>query len=193
MEILEPSDILPFSSQDKLGFLTFAMVLMDQVWFYINITRLKEKVPTWEHLGKTIPSSTLSFVNVVINRKIKKKNLNIDYCWRKAPSGFVKLHFDACLDQNGNMVSDVLTRDAIGEIICAWIERDVAEKAFKADAELALLALKVAQNRGYSKAIFEGDALHIVRTLNGHAVKMDWIGIPIIEVALRILASKPQW
>lgn len=52
-------------------------------------------------------------------------------------------------------------------MVGAWLERDIDVDSFNAEAEAVLLAFKVASEKGFFKAVFEGDALNMVRLLMG--------------------------
>lgn len=58
----------------------------------------------------------------------------------------MKVNFDAAFDRKCNLVSACLIHNDKGDILGAWIERDISSDAFVAEIE-AILAFKVAKGK----------------------------------------------
>ncbi|XP_041003875.1 uncharacterized protein LOC121249222 [Juglans microcarpa x Juglans regia] len=114
--------------------------------------------------------------------------------WKRPSEGFVKVNWDAALDsEKKRMRLGVVVRDEEGEVLLSLCKL-MEGLSNSATAKLYALweALKVCAELNWTKAIFEGDALSVIKSVNSSSCCWEWHGQLVEDIKL-ILYNSQNW
>lgn len=128
-----------------------------------------------------------------IDRNIRQRNRRVAR-WKRPDEGFVKVNWDAAMNsEKKRMGLGVVVRDEEGEVLLSLCN-PMEGLSNSATAELYALwePLKVCAELNWAKAIFEGDALSVIKYVNSSSCSWEWHGQLVEDIKL-ILYNRHNW
>ncbi|XP_042958198.1 uncharacterized protein LOC122293794 [Carya illinoinensis] len=155
--------------------LELVAVVMRGVWFRRNAFIFEKK---FTGPGTVIEQATVSLENFQMAQTIRKEvRVRPEWgrkgCRWKAPVGdFIKVNWDAGMSvKDGRVGTGVVIRDGNGEV---------------------LRAMKLCAKLNFENVIFEGDALAVVKAINGERESWEWYG-QLVEDMKGVLKNRKRW
>ncbi|KAL4297303.1 hypothetical protein GQ457_12G022320 [Hibiscus cannabinus] len=160
----------PFSTQEKIKYL---IVSLWAIWIHRNKKLHENAYRTPADLVFFIQNYILEYDAITTSHAPEQSQVTTA-CWIPPPVDFVKVNFDAGYNKfNKTSVAGIIIRNSDGLILAAsTCPSSHVPSPEVAEAHACDQAVSLTRDLGFQKAIFEGDALHIIKKVLDPSIDM---------------------